>query len=83
MNLTITVPDSALRLLQKQADQNNAQPNRAVQQTAEDVLREEVQLSALNFLRGLQIKFADADKQDIIAALDDPIQLAKLREALK
>ena len=83
MIITLGLDASEITVLQLQADANNAQPNRRIPMSAEDVALGELQPVADALILALKEKFGNDDRKAIIAALDDPKNVATAKAALK
>lgn len=82
MNITLDISAPERALLQKQADECNAQVNRKVPLTAEDVAMQELKLLADGLIKNLADKFSSADRDAVVAAATDPIKLQAMKAAI-
>ena len=82
MIITLDIPANEMALLQKQADECNAQVNRKVPLTAEDIAMQELQPIADSFIKSLADKFSTSDRNAVIAATLDPVKLAAMKAVI-
>lgn len=82
MIITLDIPANEMAILKKQADESNAQVNRKVPLTAEDVAMQELQPVADGLIKSLADKFINGDRNAVIAATADPVKLAILKAAI-
>jgi len=82
MIITLDLDPNETALLQKQADECNAQAARKVPLTAMDVAMNELQPVADALVKNLADKFSTIDRNAVIAAIVDPAKLAAAKAAL-
>lgn len=82
MIITLDIAPNEMALLQKQADESNAQVNRKVPLTAQDIAMNELQPLADALIKSLADKFSTADREAVVAALSDPAKLALAKAAI-
>lgn len=82
MIITLDIPANEMALLRKMADECNAQKNRQIPLTAEDVAMQELQPIADGLVKSLSTKFSNSDRDAVIAATSDPVKLAAMKAAI-
>ncbi len=82
MIITLDITANEMALLQKQADESNLQPGRAVPLTAMDVAMNELQPFADSLIKSLGDKFSTSDRDLVIRATIDPVKLARMKAAI-